>query len=133
MLEQRINDGAAVKERLAKFGLELALDKTQTLRFGRGGGGHNGRFDFLGFEYRWEKSRQGFAIVKRRTSRKKLRGAVARFTEWIRESRHEKVSELMKSVADKHRGHWNYYGVIGNSKSLGQYRTESCRALFSNG
>jgi group II intron reverse transcriptase/maturase len=121
----------AVKERLAKFGLELALDKTQTLRFGRGGGGHNGRFDFLGFEFRWEKSRtRGHAIVKRRTSRKKLRGAVARFTEWIRESRHEKVSELMKSVADKHRGHWNYYGVIGNSKSLGRYRTESCRALF---
>ena len=70
------------------------------------------------------------AIVKRRTSRKKLRGAVARFTEWIRENRHEKIGELMKSVADKHRGHWNYYGVIGNSKSLGQYRTESCRALF---
>ena len=121
----------AVKERLGKFGLELALDKTQTLRFGRGGGGHNGRFDFLGFEFRWEKSRtRGHAIVKRRTSRKKLRGAVARFTEWIRENRHEKIGELMKSVADKHRGHWNYYGVIGNSKSLGQYRTESCRALF---
>src|SRR2546427_288952 len=64
----------AVKERLGKFGLELALDKTQTLRFGRGGGGHNGRFDFLGFEFRWEKSRtRGHAIVKRRTSRKKLR------------------------------------------------------------
>ncbi len=121
----------AVKERLGKFGLELALDKTQTLRFGRGGGGHNGRFDFLGFEFRWEKSRtRGHAIVKGRTSRKKLRGAVARFTEWIRENRHEKIGELMKSVADKHRGHWNYYGVIGNSKSLGQYRTESCRALF---
>ena len=121
----------AVKERLGKFGLELALDKTQTLRFGRGGGGHNGRFDFLGFEFRWEKSRtRGHAIVKRRTSRKKLRGAVARFTEWIRENRHEKIGELMKTVADKHRGHWNYYGVIGNSKSLGQYRTESCRALF---
>ena len=28
----------AVKERLAKFGLELALDKTQTLRFSRQGG-----------------------------------------------------------------------------------------------
>ena len=56
----------AVKERLAKFGLELAPDKT--------------------------------------------RGAVARFTEWIREHRHEKIGELMETVADKHRGHWNYYG-----------------------
>ena len=120
----------AVKERLAKFGLELALDKTQTLRFGRNGGGHNGRFDFLGFEFRWEACRKGFAIVKRRTSRKKLRGAVERFTEWIREQRHQKLGELMKTVARKHQGHWNYYGLIGNSKSLSDYRTLTLRELF---
>jgi RNA-directed DNA polymerase len=122
--------GQAVKERLAKFGLELALDKTQTLRFGRRGGGHNGRFDFLGFEYRWGKSRQGFAVVKRRTSRKKLRGAVERFTEWIREHRHQKLKQTMKAVAQKHQGHWNYYGIIGNSESLSDYRTLTLRALF---
>ena len=120
----------AVKERLAKFGLELALDKTQTLRFGRNGGGHNGRFDFLGFEYRWEQSRKGFAIVKRRTSRKKLRAAVERFTEWIREHRHQKLRQTMKSVAQKHQGHWNSYGLIGNSESLSDYRTLTLRELF---
>ena len=120
----------AVKERLAKFGLELALDKTQTLRFGRNGGGHNGRFDFLGFEFRWEACRKGFAIVKRRTSRKKLRGAVERFTEWIREQRHQKLGGLMKTVAQKHQGHWNYYGLIGNSKSLSDYRTLTLRGLY---
>ena len=120
----------AVKERLAKFGLELALAKTQTLRFGRQGGGHNGRFDFLGFEYRWEESRQGFVIVKRRTSRKKLRGAVERFTEWIREHRHQKLRQTMKTVAQKHQGHWNYYGIIGNSESLSDYRTLTLRALY---
>jgi RNA-directed DNA polymerase len=123
---------SAVQERLAKFGLELALDKTQTLRFGRNGGVHNGRFDFLGFEFRWEKSRtRGHAIVKRRTSRKKLRGAVERFTEWIREHRHQKLKPLMKSVAQKHQGHWNYYGIIGNSESLRDYRTLTLRTLFA--
>ena len=122
--------GQAVKERLAKFGLELALDKTQTLRFGRQGGGHNRRFDFLGFEYRWEKSRKGFAIVKRRTSRKKLCGAVERFTEWIREHRHQKLRQTMKAVAQKHQGHWNYYGIIGNSESLSDYRTLTLRTLY---
>ena len=122
--------GRAVKERLAKFGLELAMDKTQMLRFGRGGGGHKGRFDFLGFEFRWETSRRGFAIVKRRTSRKKLRAAVQRFTGWIREHRHEKLRQLMKTVAQKHQGHWNYYGIIGNSESLSDYRTLTLRALF---
>jgi group II intron reverse transcriptase/maturase len=42
---------AELPERLKKFGLELAPDKTQMLRFGRNGGPHNGRFDFLGFEF----------------------------------------------------------------------------------
>ena len=40
-----------LKARLAKFGLEVATDKTKTLRFGSNGGPHNGRFDFLGFEF----------------------------------------------------------------------------------
>ena len=49
----------ALKARLAKFGLEVATDKTKTLRFGHNGGPHNGRFDFLGFEFYWEPDRQG--------------------------------------------------------------------------
>jgi group II intron reverse transcriptase/maturase len=55
-------------ERLAKFGLEVAADKTKTLRFGCNGGPHNGRFDFLGFEFYWEPDRQGKPRVKRRTA-----------------------------------------------------------------
>ncbi|MEK7311144.1 MAG: group II intron reverse transcriptase/maturase [Chloroflexota bacterium] len=122
----------ALKERLDKFGLELAPDKTPTLRFGRGGGAHNGRFDFLGFEFRWDQSRlRGQPYVARRTRRKKLRSAVARFTEWVRAQRHQKLSRLMKTVAAKHRGHWNYYGIIGNSQSLDQYYRLSCRILQS--
>lgn len=119
-----------LKTRLARFGLEVAPDKTQILRFGRGGGEHNGRFDFLGFEFRWEKSRAGKPIVKRRTSPKKMRGAVARFTEWIRENRHEKLSELMDQVRAKYRGHGGYYGLIGNSRSLHQFGQQIRRILF---
>jgi RNA-directed DNA polymerase len=120
----------ALKERLEKFGLEVAPEKTKTLRFGRGGGGYNQRFDFLGFEFRWENSRAGKPIVKRRTARKKLRAAVTRFTEWIKTHRHRKLRELMMTVAAKHRGHWNYYGLSGNSKSLSQFRTLTCEILF---
>jgi RNA-directed DNA polymerase len=61
----------ALKARLAKFGLEVAADKTKTLRFGRNGGPHNGRFDFLGFEFYWEPDRKGQPRVKRRTATKK--------------------------------------------------------------
>jgi hypothetical protein len=43
---------------------------TKTLRFGAKGGEHNGRFDFLGFEFYWEPDRQGRPRVKRRTASK---------------------------------------------------------------
>lgn len=120
-----------LKERLEKFGLELAPDKTHLLRFGRRAGRHNGRFDFLGFEFSWGKSRtRGHPTVQRRTSRKKLRATVARFTEWIRENRHTRISRLMQTLAAKYRGYWNYYGIIGNAKSLGRYYYETNRILF---
>lgn len=111
----------ALPERLAQYGLEVAPDKTKRMRFGRNGGPYNGRFDFLGFEYRWEPDRKGRPTVKRRTARKKLQGAVQRMGDWLRTHRHRKVLELMQTLAAKLRGHWNYYGVIGNSQSLGQY------------
>ena len=119
-----------LKERLAQYGLEVAPEKTKTIRFGRNGGPYNGRFDFLGFEFRWEASRKGRPVVKRRTSRKKLRASVERFTEWIKTNRHKKVSKLMKSVAAKYQGYWNYYGRKGNSFSLGQFYWQSTGVLF---
>jgi group II intron reverse transcriptase/maturase len=110
-----------LKERLAQYGLEAAPDKTKMIRFGRNGGPHNGRFDFLGFEYRWEPDRKGRPTVKRRTARKKLQGSVQRMGQWLRTHRQEKLPELVKTLKAKLRGYWNYYGVIGNSQSLNQY------------
>jgi len=120
----------ALKARLAAYGLELAPEKTKTLRFGRNGGPYNGRFDFLGFEFRWEASRQGRPVVKRRTSGKKLRASIRRFTEWIREKRDQKQSKTMKSLAAKLQGYWNYYGLTGNYDSLGYFYWVCCRLLF---
>lgn len=119
-----------LKERLATYGLEVAPDKTKTIRFGRNGGTHHGRFDFLGFEYRWEASRKGPMMVKRRTSRKKLQASVRSFAEWIKTHRNQKLNELMKRLATKYQGYWNYYGVIGNTESLGQFWWQSCGRLF---
>lgn len=119
-----------LQERLRQFGLEVAPDKTQMLRFGRGGGQHNGRFDFLGFEFFWRLSRRGRPLVQRRTARKRLRKSIAAFTEWIRGSRHQKLPKTMKTLASKYRGYWNYYGVRGNSKSLEQFFQQTRRILY---
>ncbi len=119
-----------LQERLAKFGLELAQDKTKTLRFGRNGGPHNGRFDFLGFEFYWEPDRKGRPIVKRRTARKKWQAGIQRMKEWVKEHRHYKLAKLLKTLGAKLRGTWNYYGIIGNSRRLAQHAYAVNKALF---
>jgi group II intron reverse transcriptase/maturase len=106
--------------RLGKFGLELAADKTKIIRFDANAPDEKASFDFLGFEFRWGHA-WGKPRLERRTSRKKLRKSVAAFTEWIRESRSLRLREIMRLVNSKLRGYYNYYGIQGNRKSLGQF------------
>jgi len=118
-----------LKERLAKFGLEVAADKTKTLRFGHNGGPHNGRFDFLGFEFYWEPDRQGKPRVKRRTATKKWLAGIQRMTEWVKTHRHQKLSRTMKTLKAKLQGTWNYYGLIGNYRRMQLFYDATCRTL----
>jgi len=116
--------------RLGKFGLELAPDKTHILRFCRFDLTGSGRFDFLGFEYYWERTRSGRLGIKRRTSRKKLCASLANLTDWIKRNRHSRAGQLFSVLRSKYRGYWNYYGVIGNFASLAQFFYRSKRLLF---
>ena len=75
-------------------------------------------------------SRTGKPIVKRRTARVKLRAGIKRFQEWIKKSRSRGVSSILRTVSSKFTGHYNYYGVIGNCKSLNQYYHVCRRLLF---
>jgi hypothetical protein len=78
---------------------------------------------FQGFFY-------GYAIIRRRTSRKKLRASIAAFTEWIKSNRNQKISKLMTTLRAKFRGYWNYYGVIGNYDSSQTFYYRSTRILL---
>jgi RNA-directed DNA polymerase len=108
-------------QRLGKFGLQLAADKTKNIRFDASGQGGKARFDFLGFEFGWRPDRRGRPRLTRRTSRKKLQKSIAAFTDWMRSHRSQKLREIMGDVNAKLRGHCNYYGIRGNWKSLGQF------------
>ncbi len=121
---------SALKERLAEFGLKLSESKTKLIKFSRFGEGENKRFDFLGFEFHWDKSRQGNMVVKKRTSRKKLLMAKRNFKVWFRNERHHKISELMATLARKLRGYWNYYGIVGNYDSLQTYYDFVVRIVY---
>jgi group II intron reverse transcriptase/maturase len=119
----------ALKTRLAQFGLELAADKTKTLRFGRNGGPYNGRFDFLGFEFYWQSDREGKPRVKRRTATKKYLAGRQRIRDWIRENRHKPLRQMMKTLRGKLQGTWNYYGLIGNYRRMQLLYEETNRTL----
>lgn len=62
-----------------KFGLELSLEKTRIVEFGRYArensrkkGGKSGTFDFLGITHFCDKGRKGYFKVGRKTARKKF-------------------------------------------------------------
>ena len=115
-------------KRLEKFGLELSAEKTRVIAFDRGQSEQEG-FEFLGFEFRWGRDRQGKPHVKRRTSRKKLRSSLDRFTEWCRQKRHCPVKDWFKELTPKLQGYYNYYGVSGNHASLQQFFGEAMQIL----
>ena len=103
-------------QRLDKFGLEVAPEKTQVLRFSRFHPSMTRRVTFLGFELFWFPDRNGTPRVKRRTARKKLRGAMQRIKDWIKSHRHLPGREFIKGLNRRLVGHYNYYGLRGNSR-----------------
>ena len=109
-----------LEERLRKFGLELAKEKTRVIPFSRYRRGETG-FDFLGFEFRWGTDRKGQARLKRRTARKKFRNSIKRVAEWCQKNRHHRLREQFRLLNAKLRGYYNYYGVRGNYDSLNEF------------
>lgn len=117
-------------DRLAKFGLSMAEDKSGILRFSRCDVKGSGCFTFLGFEFYWGNTRAGKKTVKRRTSKKKFRASLANLKDWIGKNRSRPLKALATTLRRKFVGYFNYYGVIGNSDRLWRYWRESKRVIF---
>ncbi|MBF0432431.1 MAG: hypothetical protein HQK83_14195 [Fibrobacteria bacterium] len=110
-----------LKKRLNKFGLELCEDKTRQLRFSRFGinsKGGNGRFDFLGFEFKWQLSRKGKAVITTETSKSKLKQTMQTMKEWVKTHRNYRMKLLFLRLRQKLQGYYNYYGVRGNYRRM---------------
>ena len=54
----------------------------------------------------------------KRTSRKKLKVVKAALTEFVKQHRHMKIPLLINKLNQKLRGHYNYFGVVGNLSAL---------------
>lgn len=103
--------------RFARYGLTLHADKTRLLDFRRGSR-DRGSFDFLGFSHFWAKSRKGFHVIKQKTAKKRVARAMKAMNQWLRTVRHWPISTQHKILCMKLRGHFNYYGITGNSEAL---------------
>ena len=103
----------ALKERLNKFALEVAPDKTRILPFGR----HCRvceSFDFLGFTFLNGKSRCGKYRVVVKTCAKKLKAKRQAVREWLWKRLTSPIGQTLATLNRKLIGHYNYYGVNGN-------------------
>lgn len=120
----------ALIQRLARFGLEVAEDKTQIIEFSHCKAKAKTKFDFLGFEFRWGVNRWGKPILKRRTSRDKLRASLVKFKAWFQKHRELPKKILFAKLNSKLIGYYNYYGVTGNFESLNHFVYQVKGLLF---
>lgn len=109
--------------RLERFGLTLHPDKTRLISFTRPsseqvGGKGPGTFDFLGFTMLWKRTRNGTWMPFFQTRGSRLRRAVQRIGEYCRRNRHLPVREQHAGLSSRLRGHYNYFGVNGNTEAI---------------
>jgi group II intron reverse transcriptase/maturase len=117
-------------KRLARFDLLLAPDKTGMMRFSRFHPSRSRKIVFLGFETFWSVDLKGFARVIQRTARKKLQGACRRIKDWIKKNRHLKGIKFITALNRRLHGHYNYYSVVGNFRSLWRFYRWAVKCSF---
>jgi RNA-directed DNA polymerase len=112
-------------KRLGKFSLELEPNKTRLVEFGRFASRQakmKGRkvetIYFLGFTHYCTRNRKGNFMVGRRTEKSRLKRSIIKLQEEMREIRHWPIKEQAERINQILRGHYAYYGVAGNIRSL---------------
>ena len=117
-------------KRFAKFELTLHPEKTKLIDLNNKRGGNGRSFDFLGFTHFLSKSLKGNLVLKRKTSSKRLTRAIMNVSSYIQKNRHMKLGDLIASLNVKLRGHYNYYGITFNSRSLERFYRMVRHRLF---
>ncbi len=112
---------AVLGKRMARFGLTLHPEKTRLFVFrppasDRGKG--TATFDFLGFTQYWRRTLRGRWTVALKTRRARLRRAITAVADWCRRHRHLPVKDQHAALTRKLSGHFGYFGVNGNFRSL---------------
>lgn len=123
---------AELRERFAKFRLELHPEKTRLLEFGsfatqdrgRRGEGKPETFNFLGFTHVCAKKKNGRFTVLRQTIRKRLQAKLSEVKTELRRRMHHPIREQGAWLRSVVGGHIRYYGVPMNSAALVMFRRQ---------
>ena len=117
-------------KRFSAHGLAIHPEKTRLVRFRphwRGRGPKHDdpphTFDFLGFTHYWALSRKRHWVVKQKTASSRFTRAFTKIATWCRRNRHLKIAEQHRKLSQKVQGHYNYYGITGNSQPLSSFNT----------
>jgi group II intron reverse transcriptase/maturase len=127
-----------LRERLARFGLDLHPDKTRLIEFGRRAARSRARrglgkpetFDFLGFTHVCGKSKSGRFWLKRITTSKRMRAKLREVNDQLKRRRHQPIpvqGQWLRSVVQGHRA---YYAVPGNTDAVAAFRTQVTRHWY---
>jgi len=128
---------AVISKRFEKYGLTVHPEKTKLIDFrapyhperyrerqsnnDRKGGKRPETFDLLGFTHYWGKTRRGKWAVKRKTMKSRLARSIQNIEQWCRENLHQPVRMQWKTLCSKIKGHYAYYGITGNIRSLSSF------------
>jgi len=116
-------------KRFEKYQLTLHPDKTKLIDLECRRGEGERSFDFLGFTHYKGLSRKGKPVLKRKTSKKKLTKAIIQTEDWIKQNLHIRLKDLITGLNAKLRGHYAYYGITFNFKSIDSYYEQVKRRL----
>ena len=111
---------------MGKFGLALEPTKTKLVEFGRFAQRHAGKrgrkrpetIYFLGLTLYCTCNRKGNFKVGMRTEKSRLRRSLLSLQELMRQVRHHRIGDQVSEINAVLRGHYGYYGVAGNIRSL---------------
>jgi len=130
--------GEELKQRLSKFGLRIAEEKSRIIEFGRypwqraqRQGGKIATFDFLGFTHYCDKTRRGKFKLGRKTAKSKFKQGMKAMNQWLKDVRNlVKLPEWWQVLRQKLIGHYRYYGISGNIRGLTKYYNRTLRLVY---
>ena len=127
---------AELKERLAKFGLELHPEKTRLIEFGRyarerrekRGAGKPETINFLGFTHICGTSHKtGYFTVQRKTMGKRLAAKLKDIKAQLRVRLHAEIGDTVRWLQAVVRGYFQYHAIPDNEERLKVFRHEILR------